>query len=124
MGVSFTTLVRWMEARGIPRRNKRQAAYKRSRRLTKADEVVYLRLFRKMTLEEIRERLGYKSRSTIHSVLAYRGLDGNLADIPNDKLLYWKKQFEVSTYGRDDEKAVRPLCDSSQAPEAEKEDGA
>jgi transposase len=123
LGVSFTTLIRWMEARAIPRRNKSQAAYKRSRRFTKADEVVYLRLFRKMTMEEIQAALGYSSKGSVHSVLAYRGLDGNLADIPNEKLIFWKKQLEGRIHGRHDARSKPIPPDQPQAPEAEEENG-
>jgi transcriptional regulator with XRE-family HTH domain len=82
LGVSVKMLTLWMDERKIPRRNRAQAQHNRSRRLGKADQVVYYRLSLKMTMEQIADLMGYSSKGTVHSILAYRGLDGPLETLP------------------------------------------
>jgi hypothetical protein len=123
MKVSFQTLIRWMDSRNIPRRGQKQAARIRSKRSGKTNRVIFLRLFRKMTMDEIREALGYTSTGTVHGILAYHGLDGPLDAIPREKILYWQKQLEGTSYGCGHEEAGSPAADGptggAEPPEAE-----
>ncbi len=115
--VSVNLLTRWMDSRGYRRRDKRQAANQRAKRLGKADQVVYLRLFESCSMEDIRERLKYRSKGTVHSILAYRGLDGDVSGISEEKIRYWAKHLGVNYRGRDAEEKPPPAEPGAQETE-------
>lgn len=94
LGVSVKMLTLWMDERTIPRRNRSQAQHNRSKRIGKTDEVIRLRLAERLTMEQIAERLKYSSKGTVHSILAFRGLDGPLETLPTDEdyLVHRKKK--------------------------------
>ena len=116
LNVSVNLLMRWMDSRGYRRRDKRQAANQRAKRLGKADQVVYLRLFESRSMEDIRERLKYRSKGTVHSILAYRGLDGEVSGISEEKIRYWAKHLGVDYRGRDAEEKP-PSADAAETEE-------
>jgi hypothetical protein len=82
LGVSVKMLTLWMDETGVKRRNRAQAQHNRSRRLGKTEEVIRLRLAERLTMEQIAERLKYSSKGTVHSILAFRGLEGTLETLP------------------------------------------
>jgi hypothetical protein len=101
LGVSVKMLTLWMDERGMPRRNRAQAQRNRSKRLGKAEQVVYLRLSQKMTMEQIAKKLGYVSKGTVHSILAYRGLDGPAETLPTYETYFFNsKEKGRGKYGR------------------------
>lgn len=120
LNVSVNLLTRWMDSRGYRRRDKRQAANQRAKRLGKADQVVYLRLFENRSMEDIRERLKYRSKGTVHSILAYRGLDGEVSGISEEKIRYWAKHLGVDYRGCHAEEETPPS--NAGAPETEEGD--